>query len=329
MVENNKKRNLSELETDGEAPETTQLKIPKTENNKDTENNNDEKKEKPCPSKSFVFGSTTPFGNMGGFKMLGSGDNLFSTTSKQGKIEEKKNTEENNLESLVEKSAETKGEEKENDKTTNEQSKDIQEETAKESEKLEESKPTPKVIFGSGSTFGNAFQEAINKKSIFDEDTNKKNEENDGAEDNDSTAAKDVYKKVHLEKQDVKSGEENEETIFQIKAKLYHMELSKISLGWKEKGFGVIKVNKFIKSPSENYTSRLIMRQNGNLKLILNTPIVKEFKILKGMPSSLTGNKFIRLQLVENDEPVQYAIKVGQSENAEKLYDTIQGQIPK
>ena len=46
------------------------------------------------------------------------------------------------------------------------------------------------------------------------------------------------------------------------------------------------------------------------------------------MPSSLMSNKFIRLQLIENGEPVQYAIKIGQPENAEKLFDKVQEQIP-
>lgn len=252
----------------------------------------------------FVFGSATSFGNMGGFKMFGSDKNVFSSSS----IANDKDT--TKPKSEVEPTVDAK-----TNKST--------EETATDDSKAKESTPTTKSVFGSGATFGNAFQAAINKKSVFDE-LKSATVDNDS----DSSVDKEVYKKVHLEKQNVKSGEENEETLFIVRAKLYHMELSKMSLGWKERGFGVIKVNKFFKPLADNYTSRLVMRQNGNLKLILNLPIVNGLNVLKGMPSSLTANKFIRLQVLENGEPVQYAIKVGQPENAEKLFDIIQQQIP-
>lgn len=254
-----------------------------------------EEKEKP----KFVFGSTTKFGQFGGFKMFGNTQNVFLSEKKE------------------------------------------------DSSSKESTPSTPGTkIFGSGSTFGNAFQTAINKKSIFDVPTEEKknndtnengqktkaesevNENKDKEDENVKLKEKDVYKTVHLEKQDVKSGEENEETLFQVKAKLYHMDLSKVSDGWKEKGFGVIKVNKFLKPPS-SYTSRLIMRQDGNLKLILNIPIIKGFSLFRGMSGSLHGNKFIRLQILEDGKPVQYALKIGQVENVQSLYDKIQSQIPK
>lgn len=318
---------------------TESLKENKVDENKEEEeqkeekDKEDEKKEKKVNGESlpkketipFVFGSTTSFGNMGGFKMFGSiNKNSFSSFGTNNKDNEK--------ETICEKG----NQHEKNDELTKDSkiNKNVTPETF-EKEETETSIAKPS-IFGSGSTFGNAFQNAITKKSVFDElksstgdDKSTGSENDDKEKEKEKEMEKDVYKKVHLEKQDVKSGEENEETIFQVKAKLYHMELSKMSLGWKERGFGIIKVNKFIKSPSDNYNSRLIMRQNGNLKLILNLPIAEGFNVLKGMPSSLTGNKFIRLQVLEAGEPVQYAIKVGQPENAEKLFESIEQQIPK
>lgn len=320
-TDNKGETHRSEIESKKE-PEKEQVSKEEEEEEEEKEKVQKETSNKKDQQK-FVFGSTTAFGNMGGFKMLGSGKNVFSlspseSTTLMGTSEEKKSktTEaQKNLtkpESTVTQSEPTEHSNK-NDKSN--------EETQDSDTNVANKKPQ---VFGSGSMFGNAFQAAINKKSVFDElkphSTQKESQH---------TVEKDVYKKVHLEKQEVKSGEENEETIFQVNAKLYHMELSKMSLGWKEKGFGVIKVNKFIKSPAENYTSRLVMRQNGNLKLILNLPILNGFQVLKGMPSSLTANKFIRLQVLEAGEPVQYAIKVGQPDNAEKLYDSIKQQIPK
>lgn len=254
------------------------------------------KKKENTPKIGFVFGSTTPFGNMNSFKMFGA-DRVLSFTKKNGEEHEKTVTVDNK-----EKAVETKP----------------------EKEKQSISKP----IFGMGSTFGNAFQAAITKKSVFDDMKPKTSESIKDDETSDDTTAKDVYKKVDLEKQEVKSGEENEENLFQIKAKVYQMELSASKVGWKERGFGIIKINKFKEPVSDLYTSRIIMRQNGNLKLILNVPIAKGFKVLKGIPSSLSADKFIRFQIIECDKPVQYAVKVGQAESAEKLFDIIEKQVP-
>ncbi|KAG7923645.1 hypothetical protein KL905_000863 [Ogataea polymorpha] len=187
----------------------------------------------------------------------------------------------------------------------------------KDKDKTEEKKEAPKSVFGTGSTFGNAFQHAIGKKSIFDEP------QESSAEPEDKEVSKEVYKKVHLEKQEVKSGEEEEETLFQVKAKLYHMDLTKVSDGWKEKGVGILKVNKFI-NPIKHYHARLVMRQDGILKLILNVPIVKGVEVFKGMASSLNSDKFIRVQVVEDSKPVQYAFKIGMVENSSKLYNVIE-----
>ncbi|KAG7927856.1 hypothetical protein KL925_002214 [Ogataea polymorpha] len=187
----------------------------------------------------------------------------------------------------------------------------------KDKDNTEEKKEAPKSVFGTGSTFGNAFQHAIGKKSIFDEP------QESSAEPEDKEVSKEVYKKVHLEKQEVKSGEEEEETLFQVKAKLYHMDLTKVSDGWKEKGVGILKVNKFI-NPIKHYHARLVMRQDGILKLILNVPIVKGVEVFKGMASSLNSDKFIRVQVVEDSKPVQYAFKIGMVENSSKLYNVIE-----
>ena len=293
----------------------------------------------------FVFGSTTPFGKMGGFKMFGAEKGTFSKhfteekklDSSNNDKEQSSKTKDGNEDSIKKDEGTNTNNEADGDTAkgadTNSQ---VSKDTATTTPPAPSTQTKPaKSIFGSGSTFGNAFQAAISKESIFESIAEKsksgsKESETDTGEtkQSDENVKTDVYKTVHLEKQEVKSGEENEECIFQIKAKLYHMEIAGAASGWKERGFGVIKVNKFIKSPAENYTSRIIMRQNGNFKLILNVPIVRGFKLLKGMPSSLAGDKFIRLQLIENGIPVQFAIKVGLPENAQKLYDAIDGQIP-
>lgn len=191
-------------------------------------------------------------------------------------------------------------------------------------------------IFGSGSSFGNLFQNADKgTKPIFDKPFTGKatslgkggKKEDNSVKDN-ATGEDTVYRTIHLQKQDVKSGEEDETTLYQVKAKLYRMDLEKLSEGWKERGVGILKVNQ-LKKPTDSYRSRLIMRQAGNLKLILNLPIAKNIKVLKGMTSSFAGKKFIRIQTIEQGKPIQYALKIGQVENVPKVYDSIVSEIPK
>ncbi|QPG74992.1 hypothetical protein FOA43_002332 [Brettanomyces nanus] len=182
-------------------------------------------------------------------------------------------------------------------------------------------------IFGSGSTFGNAFKDAVKKKSIFDE-SSKKETSQSNEDESSETHLDSVYRTIHLQKKDMKSGEEEESTLYQVKSKLYRMDLTKMSEGWRERGAGMLKVNQ-LKKPTESYKARLIMRQSGNLKLILNLPIVKNLEIFRGMTSSFSGNKFIRVQTVEEGKPIQYALKIGQVENVSLMYETIMGEIPK
>lgn len=192
-----------------------------------------------------------------------------------------------------------------------------------------ESKAAP--IFGSGSTFGDAFKKALNQKSIFDGKPSRsasKTSKEVHASEKKIITSETVYDTVHLEKKEMKSGEEGETTLYQVKAKLYRMDLKQITEGWKERGLGVLKMNRMKKS-TDSYKARLIMRQMGNLKLILNLPIVKNMKVMKGMTGSFSGKKFIRIQTVEGGEPIQYAVKIGQIDNVEKMYETIVGEIPK
>lgn len=251
--------------------------------------------EKETPTPKYVFGSSTGFGQMSGFKMFAGTDKLSWDEKKEEKEEDKKK------------------------------------------EMTPVSVFGSSAVFGSGSAFGNAFQESLTKKSIFDQEEKKEQEEEEAEgekkkkeeeseEAETPTEKPDVYQKVHLEKQEMKSGEEDETTIFQAKAKLYSMELSRANEGWREKGLGIIKVNEYKKPPSQLYTSRLVMRQEGNYKLILNLPLIEGFNIVKGMPSSLHADKFLRIQTVEGNVPVQYALKL-QVDNVRALYDAVQQHI--
>lgn len=70
------------------------------------------------------------------------------------------------------------------------------------------------------------------------------------------------------------TGEEEENTLFTVNtASLYEFDKGQ----WKEKGKGILKLNKH----KEKETLRLIMRQQGNLKLLLNANVWNGMKITK------------------------------------------------
>lgn len=75
------------------------------------------------------------------------------------------------------------------------------------------------------------------------------------------------------EEEPVTTGEEEEDTLFSCTASLYEFESGQ----WKEKGKGMMKLNKH----KNKETIRFIMRQQGNLKLLLNAHVWDGMKITK------------------------------------------------
>lgn len=195
-----------------------------------------------------------------------------------------------------------------------------------------ESSKSPSVstpsVFGSNSKFGNAFQSAVTKKSIFDktpEEQAKEKEEVEKSRETTPATSGNLYKQVELEKKDIKSGEEDEEQVFTCRAKLYALDLTNVKEGWKERGIGNVHVNK----AKDGEKARVIMRSIGLLKVILNTPLIVGLEVVKGMPSSLASEKFIRITIVEDKKPIQYALKTGNPETTLSLYESIVDLIPK
>lgn len=81
-----------------------------------------------------------------------------------------------------------------------------------------------------------------------------------------SRATKRKYEEV-----DCMTGEENDVNVFQLNlCKLYMYD--KIKSNWVEKGRGQLRVNDI--DTGDYDASRVVMRNNGNLKVILNTKVV-------------------------------------------------------
>ncbi|GAC99625.1 hypothetical protein PHSY_007228 [Pseudozyma hubeiensis SY62] len=132
--------------------------------------------------------------------------------------------------------------------------------------------------------------------------------------DKDASAASDSKTKPLLETPEAesKTGEEDEESIHSIRAKLYTMAEDQ---SWKERGTGTLRVN-IPKRSSEKRPARLVMRADGILRVILNVPL------FKGMKCEL-HEKFVRIVALEESKPVHYAIKLSNPNNAAALMDVL------
>eukprot|EP00026_Physarum_polycephalum_P007437 Phypoly_transcript_07497.p1 GENE.Phypoly_transcript_07497~~Phypoly_transcript_07497.p1 ORF type:complete len:467 (+),score=152.01 Phypoly_transcript_07497:61-1401(+) len=117
------------------------------------------------------------------------------------------------------------------------------------------------------------------------------------------------------------TGEEDETTIFSIRAKLYAMAEGK----WQERGVGQLKLNK-----AQDGKCRLLMRDQGGKHLRLNAALFPEMKVDK------TGDKsvqFVAIGTGGSDAPAggappkpftTFAARVGRKEEADEIFDAIQ-----
>lgn len=179
--------------------------------------------------------------------------------------------------------------------------------------------------FGSNSRFGNAFKDSLNKKSFLDKDEEEKKVDttptNNGSENN-STPKPQEYKQVDLVPVEQTTGEEDEISHFNCTAKIFELDLSKMSEGWKERGVGPLHLNQSKADPKQ---VRLVMRSQGLLRVVLNYKINADTEILKGLEASLTPEKFLRLNSINAEgTPIQNLLKFGSGTLRDELVEKIE-----
>ncbi|KAH2793002.1 hypothetical protein KXW19_005080 [Aspergillus fumigatus] len=118
----------------------------------------------------------------------------------------------------------------------------------------------------------------------------------------------------------IETGEEQEKTYFSGKAKLFQF----TNKEWKERGIGTFKVNVRVTDGQEDKkAARMIMRADGVLRVMLNTPLFKGMKV--GDPSgNEPKSKQIHLAGVEDGRTVPLLLRVGSEDVAKELYHVIQ-----
>ncbi|ORY00699.1 PH domain-like protein [Basidiobolus meristosporus CBS 931.73] len=270
-----------------------------------------------------------------------------ATKEEAGAQQEQPNSEETVEEkkALDDTKAEDSKEEKENSKPADEDKSKSDEAAPKDEQKdsseaksSDDSKPDdsetngdkPKPIFGakfSGFSFGSAttsaasvFSSVTDKPASFESLLMSGSSALDTEESKEtSTANNEIGQgntpKIDLQKVEVTTGEEGEDTLFQVRAKLFVLDAE--TKGWKERGIGFLKLN--VKH-NDKKSARLIMRTEGVLKAILNVVVFADMKC------ELVSEKYVRIVAFEEGQKiVQYTIKVGSKNSAEELCDAIEG----
>ncbi|XP_064259602.1 ran-binding protein 3-like isoform X2 [Passer domesticus] len=126
--------------------------------------------------------------------------------------------------------------------------------------------------------------------------------------------------KILLDKVEVITGEEAEQNVLQINCKLFVF--NKLSLSWTERGRGSLRLNDTSSNKHGMLQSRLIMRNQGSLRLILNTQLWEQMVIKRANRKSLCFTA-----TDQEDHSVQVFLTQASSTDTEHLYAAIHHRL--
>jgi len=135
--------------------------------------------------------------------------------------------------------------------------------------------------------------------------------------DDEEDSKSDDEPRVVLTEQDPLTGEEDEETIHQVRGKLFSL------VGgnqWKERGTGTLKLNV---RRSDGSGARLVMRKEAVYTLLLNVTL------FPGMRCTLAQDpRFVRFSVIEAGPTTHYNLKLATAKIAQDLLEEINANIP-
>ncbi|NXR74493.1 RNB3L protein, partial [Pycnonotus jocosus] len=126
--------------------------------------------------------------------------------------------------------------------------------------------------------------------------------------------------KILLDKVEVTTGEEAEHNVLQINCKLFVF--NKLTLSWTERGRGSLRLNDTSSNKHGMLKSRLIMRNQGSLRLILNTQLWEQMVIKRANRKSLCFTA-----TDQEDHSVQVFLTQASSKDTEHLYAAIHHRL--
>ncbi|XP_068393272.1 ran-binding protein 3 isoform X1 [Eschrichtius robustus] len=127
-------------------------------------------------------------------------------------------------------------------------------------------------------------------------------------------------RKCLLEKVEVITGEEAESNVLQIQCKLFVFD--KTSQSWVERGRGLLRLNDMASTDDGTLQSRLVMRTQGSLRLILNT------KLWAQMQMDKASEKSLRITAMDTeDQGVKVFLISASSKDTGQLYAALHHRI--
>ncbi|EOB04247.1 Ran-binding protein 3, partial [Anas platyrhynchos] len=127
-------------------------------------------------------------------------------------------------------------------------------------------------------------------------------------------------RKCLLAKVEVITGEEAESNVLQIQCKLFVFD--KNSQSWVERGRGLLRLNDMASADDGTLQSRLVMRTQGSLRLILNTKLWAQMQIDKA------SEKSIRITAMDTeDQGVKVFLISASSKDTGQLYAALHHRI--
>ncbi|KFW75796.1 Ran-binding protein 3, partial [Manacus vitellinus] len=127
-------------------------------------------------------------------------------------------------------------------------------------------------------------------------------------------------RKCLLAKVEVITGEEAESNVLQIQCKLFVFDKS--SQSWVERGRGLLRLNDMASTDDGTLQSRLVMRTQGSLRLILNTKLWAQMQIDKA------SEKSIRITAMDTeDQGVKVFLISASSKDTGQLFAALHHRI--
>ncbi|EKM50689.1 uncharacterized protein PHACADRAFT_264095 [Phanerochaete carnosa HHB-10118-sp] len=124
-------------------------------------------------------------------------------------------------------------------------------------------------------------------------------------------------RRLNLTEQEVQTGEEDEDTIYQVRGKLFALSDQN---QWKERGTGQLKLNV---RKDDGSGARLLMRKEAVYTVLLNATL------FKGMKCFLAQDpRYIRFSVFEAGVTTHYNLRVSNAKIAMELLDEISLHIP-
>ncbi|XP_071433998.1 ran-binding protein 3 isoform X2 [Pithys albifrons albifrons] len=166
----------------------------------------------------------------------------------------------------------------------------------------------------------NATTESVSESSSQEATPEKANNISESLAESAAAYTKATARKCLLAKVEVITGEEAESNVLQIQCKLFVFDKS--SQSWVERGRGLLRLNDMASTDDGTLQSRLVMRTQGSLRLILNTKLWAQMQIDKA------SEKSIRITAMDTeDQGVKVFLISASSKDTGQLFAALHHRI--